>query len=112
MRKIFFSACLLLTISTICILHDPHVDNLPKSSVNNSYSQNHYRNQESRLHPATLFQQQSLQPIARQVQPLEPPLEERKKFSWWWWVIGVIVALAGGMLLYVLIKKNPRKDAQ
>ena len=112
MRKIFFSACLLITILTISILHDPHLSNHPKSSINNSYSNNYYINQESRLHPATLLQQQNLQPIARQVQPLEPPLEERKKFSWWWWVIGVIVTLAGGMLLYVLIKRNPRKDAQ
>jgi hypothetical protein len=29
----------------------------------------------------------------------------------WWWLLGVILILAAGMGLYVLIKKNPRKDA-
>lgn len=28
-----------------------------------------------------------------------------------WWLIGFILILAIGMLVYVLIKKNPRKDA-
>jgi heme/copper-type cytochrome/quinol oxidase subunit 2 len=39
------------------------------------------------------------------------PVEERH-FSWTWWIIGVIVVLALGMLVYVNIKKNPRKDAR
>jgi hypothetical protein len=28
-----------------------------------------------------------------------------------WWLIGFVLILAIGMLIYVLIKKNPRKDA-
>jgi ABC-type multidrug transport system permease subunit len=28
-----------------------------------------------------------------------------------WWLIGFVLILALGMLAYVLIKKNPRKDA-
>ncbi len=39
------------------------------------------------------------------------PVEQTKAISYWWWVIGVVLAIAGGMLLYVLIKKDPKKDA-
>ena len=39
------------------------------------------------------------------------PAEETRPTSYWWWVIGVILAIAAGMLLYLLIKKDPRKDA-
>ena len=40
------------------------------------------------------------------------PPEETKPTSYWSWVLGVILALAGGMLLYLLIKKDPKKDAR
>jgi drug/metabolite transporter (DMT)-like permease len=39
------------------------------------------------------------------------PPEETRPTSNWWWLIGVVVAIALGMLLYVLIKKDPKKDA-
>lgn len=38
------------------------------------------------------------------------PPEETKPASNWWWVIGVVLAIALGMLLYVLIKKDPKRD--
>ena len=40
------------------------------------------------------------------------PAEETKPTSYWWWVLGVVLALGAGMLLYLLIKKDPRKDAR
>lgn len=43
--------------------------------------------------------------------PASMPVEEAKPVSYWWWIIGVILAIAAGMLLYVLIKKDPKKDA-
>ena len=49
--------------------------------------------------------------FARQVSTPIAPIEETSHISWWWWIIGVILILGGGMLLYVLMKKNPRKDA-
>jgi len=39
------------------------------------------------------------------------PAEETKPTSYWWWIIGVVLAIALGMLLYVLIKKDPKRDA-
>ncbi len=39
------------------------------------------------------------------------PPEETKPASNWWWVIGVALAIGLGMLLYVLIKKDPKRDA-
>jgi heme/copper-type cytochrome/quinol oxidase subunit 2 len=39
------------------------------------------------------------------------PPEVTKPASNWWWLIGVVLALAAGMLLYVLIKKDPKRDA-
>jgi phosphotransferase system glucose/maltose/N-acetylglucosamine-specific IIC component len=39
------------------------------------------------------------------------PPEVTKPTHNWWWLIGVVLAIAAGMLLYVLIKKDPRKDA-
>lgn len=111
MRKLFFSACLLIAILTISIVHDPHLSNHHKSNINYGVRSNQNKQQESKLHPASLFQNQDLHAVARQVQAPDAPIEERKQFSWWWWVVGVVVALAGGMLLYVIIKRNPRKDA-
>ena len=111
MRKLLFSVCLLVVIAILSILHEPHVGihNKSTAGVQNDEALN---NTVSKLHPRSFLQLQELQSFARQVQAPNPPLEERKQFSWWWWAIGVIVAIAGGMLLYVLIKKDPRKDAQ
>jgi uncharacterized membrane protein YidH (DUF202 family) len=39
------------------------------------------------------------------------PPEETRPASNWWWVIGVALAIGLGMLLYVLIKKDPKRDA-
>ena len=111
MRKLFFSACLLLVISTLTILREPYLSNHNKSSISYQVNNDNYINQDSKLHPSSFLQIQTLQAVARQVQAPNAPIEERKKFSWWWWVVGVIIAIAGGMLLYILIKRNPRKDA-
>lgn len=54
----------------------------------------------------------SVSQFAWQATPPAAPIEEREHISWWWWVIGVVLVLAGGMLLYVLMKKDPRKDAR
>jgi phosphotransferase system glucose/maltose/N-acetylglucosamine-specific IIC component len=43
------------------------------------------------------------------VNPMPP--EETKPTSYWWWIIGVILAIALGMLLYILIKRDPKRDA-
>jgi len=41
---------------------------------------------------------------------VQTPIEEQFHVSIWWWIIGVVIALAAGIGLYMLIKKNPRKD--
>jgi len=38
------------------------------------------------------------------------PPEETKPTTYWWWIIGVILAIALGVILYVLIKKDPKRD--
>lgn len=50
--------------------------------------------------------------FAWQAAPTATQIEDTKHISWWWWVLGVVLVIAGGMLLYVLIKKNPRKDVR
>jgi heme/copper-type cytochrome/quinol oxidase subunit 2 len=49
--------------------------------------------------------------FAFQTTAVKMPPEETKPAHNWWWLIGVVLAIAAGMLLYVLIKKDPRKDA-
>ena len=49
--------------------------------------------------------------VSAQTVPIEPPIEERYQPSYWWWVIGVLIAMAAGIGAYMLIKKDPRKDA-
>jgi phosphotransferase system glucose/maltose/N-acetylglucosamine-specific IIC component len=39
------------------------------------------------------------------------PIEERHDISRWWWIIGVVLAIGAGIGLYMLIKKDPKKDA-
>lgn len=43
--------------------------------------------------------------------PQQQPIEEKYQTSYWWWVIGVLLALGAGIGLYMLIKKDPRRDA-
>ena len=43
--------------------------------------------------------------------PVQQPVEERYPVSYWWWIIGVAVAIGAGIVLYMLIKKDPRRDA-
>ncbi len=42
---------------------------------------------------------------------LPAPIEERHPFNYTWWIIGVVIVLALGIGLYLLIKKDPKKDA-
>jgi len=46
-----------------------------------------------------------------QTAPVQPPIEEQYHISYWWWILGVLIALGLGIALYMIIKKNPRKDA-
>ncbi len=39
------------------------------------------------------------------------PVEERYHISYWWWVLGVLLAIGAGIGLYMLIKKDPKRDA-
>ncbi len=48
--------------------------------------------------------------IAQSV-PVQQPVEERYHISYWWWILGVVLAIGGGILLYMLIKKDPKRDA-
>jgi peptidoglycan/LPS O-acetylase OafA/YrhL len=59
-----------------------------------------------------LTKHNTLSQFAWQAAPTATPIEETKHVSWWWWVLGVALVIGAGMLLYVLIKKNPRKDAR
>lgn len=49
--------------------------------------------------------------VANAQDTLPPPIEERHPFNYTWWIIGVIIILALGIGLYMLIKKDPKKDA-
>ena len=39
------------------------------------------------------------------------PVEERYPINYWWWILGVAIVLGLGIGAYMLIKKDPRKDA-
>lgn len=39
------------------------------------------------------------------------PVEEQYHISYWWWVLGVLLAIGAGIILYMLIKKDPKRDA-
>jgi Mg2+ and Co2+ transporter CorA len=43
--------------------------------------------------------------------PLQHPIEEQYHISYWWWLLGVVIVIAIGIALYMVLKKNPRKDA-
>ena len=42
---------------------------------------------------------------------VQQPIEQQYRVSSWWWLLGVIIALVLGACVYLLMKKNPRKDA-
>lgn len=46
-----------------------------------------------------------------QTVPVRQPVEEHYHISYWWWVLGVLLAVGMGMLIYLLIKKDPKRDA-
>jgi len=56
--------------------------------------------------------QQFIRSYAWQAAPPVTPIEERKSPNWLWWAIGVALGVGGGVLLYFLIKKNPRQDVR
>ena len=39
------------------------------------------------------------------------PIEQQYHISYWWWIIGVLLAIGVGVLIYLLIKKDPKRDA-
>lgn len=39
------------------------------------------------------------------------PVEEQYHISYWWWVAGVLLAIGAGIVIYMLIKKDPKRDA-
>jgi heme/copper-type cytochrome/quinol oxidase subunit 2 len=45
-----------------------------------------------------------------QTVPAPQPIEERYHVSYWWWILGVILAIAAGIGIYMLIKKDPKRD--
>jgi phosphotransferase system glucose/maltose/N-acetylglucosamine-specific IIC component len=49
--------------------------------------------------------------VSAQTVPVQQPIEERYHISYWWWILGVLIALGIGVGIYLLIKKDPRKDA-
>ncbi len=46
-----------------------------------------------------------------QTVPVPSPVEEQYKISYWWWILGVLLAIGAGVIIYLLIKKDPRRDA-
>lgn len=49
--------------------------------------------------------------VYAQTVPVPQPVEERHHISYWWWILGVLLAIGAGMGLYMLIKKDPKRDA-
>jgi hypothetical protein len=39
------------------------------------------------------------------------PVEEQYHISYGWWILGVLLAIGVGIALYMLIKKDPKRDA-
>ena len=52
-----------------------------------------------------------LSAVYAQTVPVQQPVEEQYHISYWWWVLGVLLAIAAGIGLYMLIKKDPKRDA-
>ncbi len=49
--------------------------------------------------------------LAAQTIPAQQPVEEQYHISYWWWVLGVLLAIGAGIIIYMLIKKDPKRDA-
>ncbi|GEO07663.1 hypothetical protein [Segetibacter aerophilus] len=41
----------------------------------------------------------------------QQPVEEQYQTNYWAWIIGVLLAIGAGVVLYMLIKKDPKRDA-
>ena len=48
--------------------------------------------------------------VFAQTVPVQQPIEERYPVNYWWWILGVLLAIGVGILVYMLIKKDPKKD--
>lgn len=48
---------------------------------------------------------------AANAQATTMPVEEHYPTSYWWWIVGVILAIGAGIALYMILKKDPRRDA-
>jgi phosphotransferase system glucose/maltose/N-acetylglucosamine-specific IIC component len=46
-----------------------------------------------------------------QTVPVQQPVEQQYQVSYWWWIIGVLLAIGAGIVIYILIKKDPKRDA-
>lgn len=46
-----------------------------------------------------------------QTVPVQQPVEQQYHINYWWWIIGVLLALGVGVLIYLMIKKDPKRDA-
>ncbi len=50
--------------------------------------------------------------IVTHAQNITPePIEQTTEMSFWWKIISIVIGLGLGIAAYLLIKKNPRKDA-
>lgn len=49
--------------------------------------------------------------LSAQTVPVQRPVEERYHISYWWWILGVLLAIGAGIVIYMLIKKDPKRDA-
>lgn len=49
--------------------------------------------------------------VSAQSSALPQPAEQQYHISYWLWVLGVLLALGAGIILYMLIKKDPKRDA-
>lgn len=52
-----------------------------------------------------------LSTLSAQTVPAQQPVEEQYQISYWWWVLGVLLAIGAGIIIYMLIKKDPKRDA-
>ena len=39
------------------------------------------------------------------------PVEQQYQTNYWWWLLGVLLAIGAGIIIYLLIKKDPKRDA-
>jgi uncharacterized membrane protein YciS (DUF1049 family) len=46
-----------------------------------------------------------------QTVPAQQPVESRYNIGYGWWILGVLLAIGVGIGVYMLIKKDPKRDA-